>query len=167
MKTSEVNKWWEQKLKLLFLIMLWFVGGVFVLLCFIFSDFKWLGKGFCNWWSCYTWRWSNVVKRSWRGHTAWLSSLADAWGVAERSKLSAALDKRLSMEREERDESGGKDMFLERPERSEVSLFTLGHCAMKLETNLEVDYKQWFCLEPSTLVFDLQQNILGWEFRGK
>ena len=57
----------------------------FFLLWVVFSVFKLLGKCFSNWWSGCAWRWRNV-ERNWRGHTAWLSGLADAWGVAERSK---------------------------------------------------------------------------------
>ena len=39
--------------------------------------------------------------------------------------------------------------------------------AIEFETNLEVDYKEWFCWEPRMLVLDLQQKMLGWEFRGQ
>ena len=38
---------------------------------------------------------------------------------------------------------------------------------MELETNLVVNYKEWFCWEPRMLVLDLQQKMLEWEFRGQ
>ena len=89
----------------------------FSLLWLVFSDFQWLGKCFSNWWSGCAWRWSNVDERNWPGHTAWLSSLADSSGVAEQSKLSAALDMGLSTEGEEKVESSCTEIFMEKLER--------------------------------------------------
>ena len=138
------------------------------LLWLVISDFKLLCKFFSNWWSGCAWRWSDVVERNWRGRTAWLSSLAESWRVAERSKVSAALDTRLSMEREEKSGSGGTARFLEKLERSKVSLITVGDCACN-----ETWDKPWrelqrvACCEPRMLVLELEQKILGWEFRGR
>ena len=70
------------------------------------------------------------------------------------------------MEGEEKGESGGKDMFLKKLERSKVSLITVGDCACdEIETNFEVDCKEWFGWQPRMLVLELQQKNLGWEFR--
>ena len=44
-------------------------------------------------------------------------------------RISAAVDMRLPMEREEKGESGGTDRFLGKFKRSKVSLITVGECA--------------------------------------
>ena len=90
MEASKINKWWSQTEDYFFL-------SCFVLwLWLIFSDYNLLRKCFSNWWSGCAWRWGNVVNRKWRGHTCWLLSLPDISGVAERFKLFAALEIRLS-----------------------------------------------------------------------
>ena len=39
---------------------------------------------------------------------------------------------------------------------------------MELETNLEVDYQEWFCRQPRMFISDLQRwKILACEFRGQ
>ena len=58
-----------------------------------------------------------------------LSNLADACEVAEQSKISAALEMRLSMEIERKNESACALLFLSKIERSKLSLITIGDCA--------------------------------------
>ena len=108
-------------MKTSFFIMLWFMGAmlVFTLTCIFWPQV--VGQPLLH----LVKRLYNVVERNWRGHTAWISSLADAWGKVEQSKHSAPSETKISMEKEEKVESGGTDRFLEKLEWSKVSLITV------------------------------------------